>query len=98
MNDPMPPDRLLDAINRRRTDFPVRDIVAYWYRVLTNRGEYAAKLAQLAAGRPVVPMVVRGGFANYNSVTSDLLNLIVEHREQLVPPAFPAHPWNFPSP
>ena len=96
MNDSMPPDRLLEAINRRRVDAPVRDIVAYWYRVLTDRGEYAAKLAQLAAGRPVVPMVVRGGFTNYNSVTSDLRQLIVDHREHFEPPAFPEPPVECP--
>jgi hypothetical protein len=88
----MPPDRLLEVIRRKRLDVLDRDIVAYWYRVLTDRSDYAAKLRQLAAGLPVVPMVVRGGFANYNSVMSDLRQLVLDHRHHFEPPTFPALP------
>lgn len=91
-NDLMPPDRLLEVISRRRSEVSHRDIVAYWYRVLADRREYAAALAQLTAGKPLVAMVVRGGFANYNSVTNDLLQLIVDHRKSFEPPTFPEPP------
>jgi len=78
------PADLLAYIRTRLPDRqPGAPIVAFWYCVDGPRGEYAAAVAAAAAG--VIPCVVRRGFQVANQLSTDLTDLIVDHRASLEP-------------
>jgi hypothetical protein len=76
------PERLVEIVKRRGSACPDA-IVAYWYHVddRDDRHVFRARADELGRDAGIVPLVIRAGFDNANSILSDLNELVATNKE-----------------
>jgi len=70
-----------------------KGLMAFWYKVSSNREQFRTEIVKLRKKLRLVPMVIRGeGFLNPNALATDICRAIESHREEFESEWFRGHP------